>query len=134
MQTADEVFRESVITCLNAKIEKYVNCKNIDTSNISDTCHTFGELYEQRAILFSVIANTYNESAWKSKLHYEGDMFDDMFIVGITTPKGDYTYHYNLSYWDLFKCKELERGKKWDGHTPSDITRLNSLLDNNSGR
>ena len=50
-----------------------------------------------------------------------------MFIVGIDTPKGSYTYHYHKKYWDMFKCQELEYGKEWDGHTEEDVTRLLSL-------
>lgn len=119
---------KNIVKIINGEIKDKIVERGLDTSNISDTCHTFGELYDQRAKLFSVIVNTYNESAWKSKLHYDGDMFEGMFIVGVTTPKGDYTYHYNMDYWDIFNCKELETGNKWDGHTTKDIGRLNSLI------
>jgi hypothetical protein len=47
--------------------------------------------------------------------------------VGIDTPEGSYTYHYEDSFYSLFDCKELERGKQWDGHTEKDVTRLLSL-------
>jgi hypothetical protein len=89
--------------------------------NLSDGYHTFNELYHHRAILFSVICNSMPEKAWKSKLHDTGDMFDGMFIVGIETPEGQATYHYDIEpYWDIFKVKELEKAPKWDGHTPQD--------------
>lgn len=85
----------------------------------SDGYHTFNELYHHRAILFSVICNSMPDKAWKSKLHDTGDMFDGMFIVGIETPEGQATYHYDIEpYWDMFKVKELEKAPKWDGHTP----------------
>ena len=64
----------------------------------SDGCHTFEELYEHRMALFSVICNTYKDKAWKSKLHDDGTMFKDYFIVGITTEEGEYTYHYHLDW------------------------------------
>lgn len=85
----------------------------------SDGYHTFNELYHHRAILFSVICNGLPDNAWKSKLHDTGDMFDGMFIVGIETPEGQATYHYDIEpYWDMFNVKELEKAPKWDGHTP----------------
>ena len=87
--------------------------------NLSDGYHTFNELYHHRAILFSVICNLMPDRAWKSKLHDTGDMYDGMFIVGIDTPEGQATYHYDIDpYWDIFKVKELEKAPKWDGHTP----------------
>ena len=96
---------------------------------VSDGYHTFNELYHHRAILFSIICNNFPELAWKSKAHDTGDMFDGMFIVGIETPEGQATYHYDIEpYWDLYKVKELDRAPKWDGHTPADaIKRLASL-------
>ena len=58
-------------------------------------------------------------NAWKSKLHDTGDMLEGMFIVGIETPEGQATYHYDIEpYWDMFKVKELEKAPKWDGHPP----------------
>lgn len=115
---------------LQEKINFYKSKDLIKTKDISDGYHTFGELYHHRAILFSVICNTYKEKAWKSKLHDDGTMFDgDMFIVGIETPEGNYTYHYHTDlYWDIFEVKELDKAPKWDGHEPKDITRLFSLL------
>ena len=93
--------------------------ENVNKGNISDGYHTFNELYHHRAVLFSVICNTHKEMAWKSKKHDTGDMYDGMFIVGIETPEGQATYHYDIKpYWDMFKVKELEKAPKWDGHTP----------------
>ena len=96
--------------------------------NTSDGYHTFNELYYHRMMLFSVICNQNKEIAWKSKLHDDGTMFDDYFIVGIETPQGQYTYHYHLDYWDMFDVKELGKAPKWDGHKPEDITRLLTLI------
>lgn len=97
--------------------------------DFSDGYHTFNELYHHRAVLFSVICNTFPEKAWKSKLHDTGDMYEGMFIVGIETEQGQATYHYDIEpYWDMFKVKELDKAPKWDGHTPSDaIERIGSL-------
>lgn len=97
--------------------------------DLSDGYHTFNELYYHRAILFSVICNMFPDKAWKSKLHDTGDMFEGMFIVGIETPEGQATYHYDIDpYWDMFKVKELDRAPAWDGHTPEDaINRISKL-------
>jgi len=97
--------------------------------SVSDGYHTFDELYFHRMVLFSVICKSYKDKAWRSKLHDDGTMFDNYFIVGVTTPEGDYTYHYHEQYWDYFDgLKELEHAPKWDGHKPEDITRLFSLI------
>ncbi len=100
-----------------------------DMGKVSDGSHTFNELYYHRMILFSIICNQNKELAWKSWKHDDGSMFDDYFIVGLTTKKGDYSYHYHKNYWDKFNVKELEFAPKYDGHLPSDITRLLTLLD-----
>lgn len=111
----------------------YVNLQFVKSGNmgmVKDGYHTFNELYHHRMILFSIICNQNQESAWKSKLHHDGDMFDGYFIVGINTIDGQYTYHYPVDTWDNFKVNELEFAPEWDGHQPADIERLLNLLDN----
>lgn len=98
-----------------------------DKSNLGDGSHTFSELYYHRMVLFSVICNRHKDKAWKSWHHDDGTMFDDYFIVGIETPEGQFTYHYHKDAWEDFKVPEKELAPEWDGHTPEDITRLNSL-------
>ena len=98
------------------------------TGETSDGCHTFNELYFQRMKLFAVICNQNKKFAWKSKLHDDGTMFDNYFICGITTPEGDYTYHYHMEFWEHYKdIKEIPNAPKWDGHTEKDVDRLVSL-------
>jgi len=96
--------------------------------NTSDGYHTFNELYYHRMVLFSIICNQNKERAWKSKKHNDGSMYENYFIVGISTNEGDYTYHYQLDEWDYFDVKELSFAPKWDGHKPEDITRLLALI------
>lgn len=97
----------------------------------SDGYHTFNELYHHRAVLFSVIVAKFLDRAWKSKLHADGTMYEGMFIVGIKTPDGQATYHYDVEpYWNLFRCKEVDRAPEWDGHTPDQaIERIGKLVD-----
>lgn len=98
--------------------------------DVSDGHHTFDELYSHRAVLFSVICNQNLDVAWKSKFHYDGTMYDDMFIVGIKTPTGNMSYHYNNNRWGLFsKVKEIDYAPEYDGYTPKEsLERLLSIL------
>ena len=97
----------------------------------SDGYHTFNELYHHRAVLFSVIVAKFADRAWKSKLHADGTMFNGMFIVGIETPDGQATYHYDVDpYWEMFRCKDVDHAPEWDGHTPDQaIERIGKLAD-----
>ena len=113
---------------IDAAIEKLKAYEPI-TGETSDGYHTFNELYHHRAVLFSVIVANYPDRAWKSKKHHDGTMYDNMFIVGIDTPTGQATYHYDIDpYWDMFACKVLENAPEWDGHTPAQaIERIGKL-------
>ena len=99
------------------------------TGETSDGYHTFNELYHHRAVLFSVIVANYPDRAWKAKKHHDGTMYDGMFIVGIETPDGQATYHYDIDpYWDMFECRVLDNAPEWDGHTPAQaIERIGKL-------
>ncbi len=101
--------------------------KEID--DVSDGSHTFRQLYYQRMMLFATIVKQNKDKAWKSLRHEDGELCfgGGWFIVGIDTPEGSYTYHYEDNYYSLFDCVELECGKHWDGHTEKDVTRLLSL-------
>lgn len=101
------------------------------SGSTSDGYHTFDELYHHRAVLFSVIVAMFRGRSWKSLHHHDGTMYDGMFIVGIDTPAGPATYHYDVEpYWDMFPCEVLDRAPEWDGHTPDDaIERIGTLRD-----
>lgn len=100
----------------------------VDVEEMSDGYHTFDDLYEQRLILSAALAKN-NPHAWKSKRHEDGSVpfGGGWFIMGFDTDEGCYTYHYELKDWGLFQCKELEKGKPWDGHTSKDVRRLLSI-------
>ena len=107
--------------------------KQLDSGECSDGYHTFNELYYHRMCLFSIIVKQNKNLAWKSKLHSDGTMFDNYFIVGIDTPNGQATYHYHIEHWDMFDCVELSNAPEWDGHTAEDaIKRLLSLTKSNN--
>ena len=102
-----------------------------EIDDLSDGFHTFRQLYYQRMMLFATIVKQNKDKAWKSLRHEDGELCfgGGWFIVGIDTPEGSYTYHYENKYFDLFDCKILDYGKHWDGHTEKDVTRLLSLQD-----
>lgn len=119
----------TALVVLKEKAEREAN-----PGKISDGYHTFDELYHHRAMLFSVICNDRPNMAWKSKQHHDGTMYNGMFIVGVETPDGQATYHYDIEpYWDRFNVKELPLAPEWDGHTPSQaIERISSLSSQNT--
>lgn len=98
---------------------------------MSDGYHTFNGLYYQRMVLFAALVKAYRDKAWKSYRHEDGELCfgGGWFVVGIETPEGNYTYHYENKDFDLFDCKELPTAPHWDGHTEDDVTRLLSLPD-----
>lgn len=100
-----------------------------DIGELSDGYHTFNSLYRQRMYLSAALVKAYKDKAWKSLRHEDGELCfgGGWFIVGIDTPEGSYTYHYEANYYSLFNCEELERAKHWDGHTDADVGRLMSL-------
>ena len=106
---------------------KVARVKNIE--DLSDGFHTFKQLYFQRMMLFATIVKQNKDKAWKSFRHEDGELCfgGGWFVVGVDTPEGSYTYHYEAKYFDLFDCDILDYGKHWDGHTEKDVTRLLSL-------
>lgn len=132
--------REAAITALLNDVQEQVSYSREDAADcirymdaadvekMSDGYHTFADLYEQRLILSAALAKN-NPNAWKSKRHEDGSVpfGGGWFIMGFDTDEGCYTYHYELKDWDLFQCKELDKGKPWDGHTSKDVRRLLSI-------
>lgn len=105
-----------------------MDTNNKDIGEISDGYHTFNELYEHRRILFATLCHSVRHRAWKSKLHHDGTMYPDYFIVGIETSEGQATYHYHIKYWGEFDVAEKTNAPEWDGHTPADaLERIKTL-------
>ena len=103
--------------------------EKIESGDLSDGYHTYNQLYHQRAMLFATIVNQNSDKAWKTHKHEDGEpcFGGGWFLVTIDTPQGAYGYHYEDKYRDLFRCKELEKAKHWDGYTEEDVGRLFSL-------
>lgn len=100
-----------------------------EIGEVSDGYHTFNSLYNQRLCLWAALVKAYKDKAWKTRRHHDGEpcFGGDWFLVGITTPAGDYTYHYELKDWNLFDCKVLDKAPEFDGHTDKDVTRVLTL-------
>jgi len=102
-----------------------------DIGETSDGYHTFNELYEHRTALFATLCNMRSDISWKSMKHADGTMYEGMFIAGIETPEGQYTYHCETKYWYMFAMtKEIDKAPAYDGHQPSDYPRLLALSEN----
>lgn len=109
-----------------------VKNSDIKTKDISDSYHSFAELYFHRMILTLSLAKQLPDGmVVKSKLHDDGTMFEGSFIVCFNTHQGFYSYHYDLEFWDLFSCiPTVEKAPVYDGHTPGDVVRLLSYTKN----
>ena len=124
-------------TKMEKAIEKACEIAGVkDEGDLSDGNHTFNDLYWQRCILFAALVNLFPKLSWKTKRHDDGELCHGgkNFLVCIETPKGPYSYHYPMKHWGLFKCKEIEKAEKFDGHTDKDVERLLSLLPENLPR
>ena len=107
---------------------------NESVGELSDTYHSFNDLYKHRTIL-TALAFLNLPYAWKSKIHEDGSMYDGMFVVGVPTPYGMISYHYDLEFWDMFKIPELPHVPHFTGYTDEDVLdRLTNVIKNSSTR
>ena len=118
------------MNALNQELLKQWTDAGNKVSDFMDEYHSFNDLYTQRMYLTALAFNSNPSISWKSKQHADGTMFEGYFIVGITTPEGQYTYHYKLEHWDLFSIPELPKSPTYDGHTSADVARLSSVVPN----
>lgn len=115
-----------IVKRLNEEIKRLKANGHLITKDISDTYHTFGELYDHRMAFNIALCNAINllkredTYCYKSLLHSDGTMFEGMFIVVIESPFGQISYHYNLEHWDKFNIPEYPKALEYDGHTPND--------------
>lgn len=112
---------------LNNYIKELYDLWLIDGNEISDTIHTFGELYDYRmmynALFVNEIAENGKYEVYKTKKHNDGQecFGGGWFLVSVRLPTGVVDNHYENKYWDLFHCPEVEKKPyPYDGHTPAD--------------
>lgn len=116
------------IDAINNEIRTLKASGTIKSKDVSDTYHTFGELYNHRMALTAALCHTINNVhythevyCYKSWKHSDGTMFDGMFIVVIESPHGQMAYHYNAEHWDKFQIREVPTALVYDGHTADDV-------------
>lgn len=121
---------------VNKSIQMFKNGKpnKLNTDDVSDGYHTFGELYEFRklynACFFKELAQR-GVPVHKSKKHNDGELCfgGGWFIIMADLPDGQISNHYEMKDWDLFQCEERETANKWDGHTSKDVVeRLTKFI------
>lgn len=100
--------------------------KDIETDNVSDGFHTFGELYAHRIELFIALCRQFKNipgKVWRSRFHSDGSHFDGWFVLGINKSKGNQiTYHLPDSKWcDTEFAELLVQAPLFDGHSPTDV-------------
>jgi hypothetical protein len=113
---------------MSQEINELIKSSGIDTNNVSDGYHTFGELYEHRIELFITLCRVLQEiphmHIWCSKKQSDGQEFEGWFLLGIHRTQGDMiTYHLPIKDWERvceFACV-LDIAHPWDGHTSSDV-------------
>lgn len=98
----------------------------VNSDDISDGYHTFGELYQHRQALFIALIRSHPELAWRSHWHGDGSMHEGMFIAGLVLPTGQISYHLPIAQWPLLDGIRTDEGVPiWDGHSSADVvTRL----------
>jgi hypothetical protein len=136
-----------MMTTEEAHINNEIQRLDIDTNQISDGYHSFGELYAMRLALTAALFNEWGSAreyvqyeglvekpkydVHKSRKHHDGELCfgGGWFIVCATLPLGQISFHYEEKDWDLFKIPAVEKAKyEWDGHTSNDvIERLKAL-------
>ena len=85
---------------------------------VTDTYHSFDELYGHRIMLFIALMKSHKDISWKSRLHNDGTSIEDWFIAGMKLPDGDITYHIPDRFWNLIDdIEHKEKAPEWDGHT-----------------
>jgi hypothetical protein len=82
-----------------------------------------------KTVALAAVTNFDKDTVYRSKLHSDGTMYKDFFIVVFNTPEGNFSYHYHMMYWGVFDfLKERPNAEEFDGHTWKDVTRLQSFF------
>lgn len=101
-----------------------------DSGEVSDTFHTFNELYAHRQLLFIALMLSHPEKSWRSLRHDDGSAsFENYFVAGMQLPSACHengvegiTYHLEMKYWILLEgITTHKKAPQWDGHTSDDV-------------
>jgi hypothetical protein len=121
---------------ITKQINKSIRETKIDTNNVSDGYHTFGELYAHRIQLYITLCKLIKYSnlpdvVWKSKRNGEGEYQKGWFILGINNKPGkQITYHLPNKYWKQTEFAiEYKQAPEYDGHDSNDtLKRLKKII------
>ena len=97
---------------------------NGDAKDVSDTHHTFGELYDHRILLYLSLMCSNPQLSWRASYHHDGTCYDGSFLAGMQLPTGQISYHVPNDFWNLLDEKDIKTydfAPEWDGHTPEDV-------------
>ena len=119
-----------LIEKINKEIKE--NKHEIDTDLISDTWHTFKELYNHRSILYIKLCKelSMKKDFWvfKTKKHDDESIMEGYFILGVKLPDNSYiSYHMNIENWTLCDfAQEIQKSPIKGKYTSNDA--LTNLL------
>ena len=119
---------------LTEKINKEIKDHDHEmyTDLISDTCHTFKELYNHRSILYIKLCKELSMKkdflVFKTKKHNDESIMEGYFILGVKLPDNSYiSYHINIENWTLCEfAQEIKKSPIKGKYTSNDA--LTNLL------
>ena len=120
----------NLIEKINKEIKDHEH--EIDTDLISDTWHTFKELYTHRNILYIKLCKelSMKKDFWvfKTKEHDDESIMEGYLILGVKLPDNSYiSYHMNIENWALCDfAQEIEKSPIKGKYTSNDA--LTNLL------
>ncbi len=106
--------------------------ESINTSEISDGYHTFGELYEFRSLLFIAVLQAYPQYAWRALRNSDGEKWEGWFLAGIFPEEGkQITFHLPDKFWKALSevAETYDVNPYFDGHASEEVMdRLSQLI------
>ena len=101
-----------------------------DVQEVSDGCHTFKELYQQRSLLLIALMKSYPRMSWRSFRDDQGNWNEKTFLAGMKLPTGDVSFHLGEEFWYMLQGIETrKKSPPFDGHTASDaLDRIESWI------
>lgn len=127
--------KEFVALHINEAIRVHDLRKALNTNEISDGYHTFGELYNHRIELFIQLCSLWAHNAkyhhnggpdiWRTQKHSDSSCIDGWLLLGMNKEAGSQiTYHLPISRWnDCSFAETLECAPEFDGHTSDDVLK-----------
>ncbi len=99
-----------------------------ERGKLSDSYHSFDELYNHRIILYIALCKELEDEGrivWRSKKHSDGSEWDGWFILGIHKGLGNQiTYHLPISEWNNTEfAQTYKQAPEYDNHTSEDVLK-----------